>query len=590
MVYELDRRTILKAFGSLKLSGALGLAGCSGPDEESPPGGLPPDGTPTAGNGTATAGNGTATAGRGTPTTKGSPASGYRPAWTPPVDEIPAGGVGVNFELVGHTPLPDDHQYRGDSLGMPRGSNGDITVAGDCVYVGSLIGYQPPLIVDVSDPTDPTVLGPVPDAVPGVGNGVEGIETSGDVLVVDQRRALGGLGFDVPAGMPERGLAIYDVSTPRKPELVGRYDYGGRETHTVTLWRDPSNPERLLAVQTFTDHPSLAVVDLTGCPGDCDPSVVAEWDLRSQLGIDRPTHEAVVSTDGTRIYAAQYGAGVLTLDSTNLLAALRGEKTSDPSPPQSTPGEGHCLTVDPDLRENLDAQPHLVGEWQHTVLKVPDRPYLLAATESGGVEMDAKTGTVQRGTCPGGRVRLFELGDEGRVVGPDPVGVYGVPEQAAGNCDGKEWAIGGVAKPAWLSPHDVLAFPDVAFATYYSAGLRAIDISDPTRPVEAGHFFNDPVDRIRWASYGVRGDRVTRDGRAVRQPPAAGPHMFAFSYPQFHDGHVVYADVHSGLYVLKYTGPHADRLPDEGNCQPASPGAVKPGYEPCPPYGRTNYE
>jgi hypothetical protein len=38
--------------------------------------------------------------------------------------------------------------------------------------------------------------------------------------------------------------------------------------------------------------------------------------------------------------------------------------------------------------------------------------------------------------------------------------------------------------------------------------------------------------------------------------------MFAFSYPVIHDGYVIYADVHSGLYVLEYTGPHAEQLQD----------------------------
>lgn len=48
----------------------------------------------------------------------------------------------------------------------------------------------------------------------------------------------------------------------------------------------------------------------------------------------------------------------------------------------------------------------------------------------------------------------------------------------------------------------------------------------------------------------------------------------------------IYADVHSGLYILRYMGPHADEIPDEGNCI-ADNG--QEGYEPCPPYGQTNW-
>ncbi|TMQ14273.1 MAG: hypothetical protein E6J90_27200, partial [Deltaproteobacteria bacterium] len=68
---------------------------------------------------------------------------------TPETADIPPGGLAWNFRLVGYNPLLDSNQgsssfdpYINPPLGIPRGSNGDITAAGDCVYVGSLIGYQ----------------------------------------------------------------------------------------------------------------------------------------------------------------------------------------------------------------------------------------------------------------------------------------------------------------------------------------------------------------------------------------------------------------------------------------------------------------
>ena len=567
-----NRRTYLKSVGTVGAGSALSLAGCAGRIDE-----LTNDETPTPDDETSTSDD--------EPTPE-SDVDEYEPARTPPVDEIPAGGTGVNFELVGHNPLLDEHQFEGDSLGIPRGSNGDITIAGDTVYVGSLIGYQPPLIVDVSDPTDPEVVGPVPDAVPGVANGIEGIEASGDVLVIAQRQAVGGLRFNVPEGLPERGLAVYDISEPHEPELVARFDYEGLDTHALTLWRDPEDPERLLGVHTMEEGADIRVTDLTGCPDDCEPEVVAEWDLETQVGIDTPSHEAIMSTDGERIYVAQYGAGVLVLDSSNLLAFLRNGTECDPSAPDSMPGDGHCLTpADPEFEASLEAQPDLPGEWQHTPLKVPDRSYVLAAAESGGMEWNDDAGAVQKGTCPGATIRFFELDVDTGVVDSDPIGTYGVPEQDEENCENDGWVADTVSEPAWLSPHFPLAFHDLAFSTYYSAGFRAIDISDPTAPVEVGHFFNEPVEEVRWASYGLRSDpELDDDGEPVRQP-LPQRHMFAFSYPIVYDGYLIYADIHSGLYVLEYTGPHADQIPDEGNCIPANPGAIEPGYEPCPPYG-----
>jgi len=101
---------------------------------------------------------------------------------TPETEDIPPRGLAWNFRLMGHNPLLDSDQgtsnfdpYINPPMGIPRGSNGDITAAGDCAYVGSLIGYQPALIVDVSNPPRPTVVGAVPDLVPGVRNGIEGL-------------------------------------------------------------------------------------------------------------------------------------------------------------------------------------------------------------------------------------------------------------------------------------------------------------------------------------------------------------------------------------------------------------------------------
>lgn len=524
---------------------------------------------------------------------------------TPHVDDIPSGGEGENFELVGHAPLHDEHQFVDETFDVPRGANGDITVAGDCVYVGSLVGYQPPLIVDISDPGDPAVVGPLPDAIPGVGNGMEGIDASGDVLVVDAREPLGGGELGVPDDEPERALSVYDVSEPREPELVTRHDFGGLETHTVSLWRDPEDPERLLAVQSFDDVPNVQVLDLTGCPdGDCEPEVVAEWALQTQAGIDEHTHEAVLSTDGRRMYLAQYTAGTFLLDSSDLVDAVRGAGDCNEDPPGSTPGDGHCLTLlNPDADARLDTEAPFSTEWHHTAMKVPDRPYLLSLSEATGPRWDGQNEEVQQGSCPGAFTRVVYAGEDefahhperdgGAFRGdlhPGIAGVFGLPEQRLENCTANGWAADAAPPRAWFSPHLATVFPNVAFVTYYGAGLRAIDIANPFTPVEAGYFFNEPVDEVRWTAYGIVGDQETADdGTVLRRPNPTANHMFAFSYPAIHGGHVVYADVASGLYVLEYDGPHADELPDDGHCISGNPGAVEAGHEPCPPYGETEW-
>lgn len=501
----------------------------------------------------------------------------------PRSEDIPENGIGENFTLVGHAAILDKYQYvENESQGIPRGANGEITASGDCVYVGSFSGNQPPVIVDISDPTDPHVVGPVPDAVPGVGNGIEGIEASGGVLVIDHRKPHGETAVEVPEGLPERGMSVWDISENcREPELVARFDHGDLEVHALRLWRDPMNPDRLLAVQSFIDTPNIRILDLTGCPEACDPEVVAEWSLENQTGLGSTTHEAIMSTDGRQVYVAQPMVGYLQLDSSNLIESLRGNGSCDPAPPAEMPGDDHCLTVlDPNVESSLENQTIQDG-WHHTLQKVPDRPYMLALSESSGPGEDDYS------SCPGGSIQVFAIGDGktgqdsagGNVtngtINPEPIAEYSIPEQRPENCGPEGWDPDEVTWPGWLSPHFSLPFPDIVFTTYYSGGLRAIDISDPTEPVQAGYYLNKPVTEVRWPTYGSPGGEYR-------------PYPFAFSYPVTHDGYVIYGDVSSGIYVLEYTGPHAEQIPDEGTCLAANPGAVEPGYGPCPPYGEVS--
>ena len=50
------------------------------------------------------------------------------------------------------------------------------------------------------------------------------------------------------------------------------------------------------------------------------------------------------------------------------------------------------------------------------------------------------------------------------------------------------------------------------------------------------------------------------------------------------NGYLVYTDSPSGVYVLKYTGAHADEIPQQGTCIAQNPSSQSIGFDPCKPY------
>ena len=148
---------------------------------------------------------------------------------------------------------------------------------------------------------------------------------------------------------------------------------------------------------------------------------------------------------------------------------------------------------------------------------------------------------------------------------PKTVGYYGLEEQDPRQLRPERGSNPGTAPPtsSWFSPHDGITFRNVAIWTYYGAGVQAVDISNPVMPRESGAFINTPVPDVRWASYGDQGSDTPGgpNGTLRRRPTTTPPAVVGFSYVVAKDGYLIYADVHSGLYILKYTWAMAARDP-----------------------------
>ena len=610
----------------------------------------------------------------------------YPPPPKPPIEEIPANGFGINFKLIGHNPLLDTHLIPGlTPMGIPRGANGNVgAAAGPCVYVGNLGGSVPALVVDVSNPRKPVVVGPVPGHVPGIGQGIDQIDTIPDLnlMVIHMRPAVFS-GFNRENAT---ALQIYDIRNCRRPRLVMNFPLGqipglgidpatglerGLNTgmHMSTLWRDPQRPERVLHLNAFLatgefgrpgvvfnpvssepgappaglstnvrpDGVDIRIVDLTGCPQSCSPQVVGEWGLEAELGVARnfrvvyPTgqefdraaviHQATLSVDGTRVWVAQLAGGFFGLDS-ELLATEDPCVVAAHTPGDGHPAEDHCLKLlNPDLIGSFGATfptnrsttqeyfPAGSARWippyyagiGHTAANVPNRDYQGDMTYVVTADEPSTSAFVN---CPWSWLRVMYTGAQarGRFVDeltderipyhgdffPRVLGTMAGAQNVPTRCPTDEPPGPDTYGPEITrndhGPHEPLIFPNLLIATYYSDGIKAYSFANPLMPVEVGSFINKPVDTIRYCWVNCLSDIRDEQGRSIQRPPdlSVGPvDARAFSRPITKDGLVYYVDSNSGLYILKYTGPHASEIPDEGTCVTGNVHVA--GFEPCPP-------
>jgi len=453
-------------------------------------------------------------------------------------------GLAKNFQLVGHTDLAQ------------RGMNSPIAVAGKCVYVGDRYYSQSAsekvrpnggiAIIDASNPRKPKQTGVIPPI---------GISTQREM------RADAGLGILVvegyspfingwtPAGPAINYLKIYDIhSDCLHPRLLSTYDFGPRAPHEFFLWKDPQHPGRALAYVTFTIYsPDLMVIDLTD---PANPALAGVFDLgidQTQKTVDFAdesgsgyTHSLTVSDDGTRAYMAAWDYGFFTLD-TSLLA----------NPPAGSVGVARPVGIG-----KLD-----YGHNVHSAAQIPGRSEMVFTQEDYA---NAGHG------CPFGTLRTGKMdanGDGGATVD----GGFSLPENDPANC-GK--------KNGTFSSHNPTLFHDVALLTWYSGGLRAVDLTDPSHLHEDGAYVPRPTftpalrdtrlffpDKAKKPGNGLPTD-TTYPGSIAPQWTGA-----MWSYPVVQNGLIYVVDIDLGLYILRYTGPHASEVSKaafvEGNSAPS---------------------
>jgi len=90
------------------------------------------------------------------------------------------------------------------------------------------------------------------------------------------------------------------------------------------------------------------------------------------------------------------------------------------------------------------------------------------------------------------------------------------------------------------SAHNPTVTEHLAFLTWHSGGLQAIDVSNPKKPAQAAEFVPDPLLVVE------QEDPVLSSGQDK---------VVMWSFPVIQDGLIYVVDLRNGLFILEYEGP-----------------------------------
>ena len=373
-------------------------------------------------------------------------------------------------------------------LEIPGG--GQVRISGRHAFIGHMKPPHGTSIVDVSDPADPKLVTTV--KLEGSDSHTHKVRVAGDIMVTNvemnnrhllrrgsqrlkeaEARLGAGLGRaptdaelaadlklkdrDIPLirdfmkrGYSDGGFKVWDISDRARPRLLAHQRTFGFGVHRFDM------DERYAYISTEMEGYVGNILVIYDLRDPARPEEIARWWMPGQhtAGGEKPTwsgyknrlHHALRL--GDRLYASCWHAGLRVID----ISDIRKPKTIgayDYHPPFPEP--------------------------THTVLKVP---FPVGGREVAVVfdeEHDHVPGRLHAGMW------LFDLTD---VAAIKPISMFHVSE-----LDSPFSRVGrfGAHQPA-EHMHDSLVY-----ASWFSGGLRIVDIADPATPREAGHFIPEPA-------------------------------------------------------------------------------------------------
>ena len=482
-------------------------------------------------------------------------------------------------------------------------------------------------LTDLRDPTGKTTLGPCE---------AKGV-TSREVRVWPEQKLLVTINFrcssvihacvpalrkpaNWPAGKPfptadqqyPFDFKFFSLKDPAHPQFISHYvptSAAGLQVkpHEMFLWVDPNNEDRALmfiSTPTITADPTvpnLMVVDISQVPNGGPAVELAEGNWNNQYpGTSQANypfdpsspdfcgpydcnlfvHSMGVKPDGSLTTMALEAGHFLVLDTSDIAAnnippgtvlSLNNKLLTDPTNRPVWLQNPLDPTAVPNVFPNGCGRLDLTGTIAkdcpngHSAVQVPSRKLALTTDEIYG------TFTLNEFGCRWGWMRLIDISDP---THPFITGEYMIAEDQLSFC-GSALDTPVAEQFRSFSSHNPTVLPNLAIIDWHSGGVQAIDISDPTNPVQGGFFRPTPLPVVATEDPGLsQGPAATVSD--LLNPPAselASPDfqskVVMWSYPIINKGLIYVIDVRNGLYILKYTGPHANEVREteflEGN-------------------------
>lgn len=335
------------------------------------------------------------------------------------------GAEARNLKFIGHSDL------NGYGDGM------QLMTKGSYLFVGHLLGKMGTSILDISDPTAPRVVRQIKNPA---NTHSHKVQIAGDILIINYEKH--------GEGEPERaGIQLFDISDPPNPKPLGFFSTGGKGVHRI-CYNGGDYAYFSAKPIGFTDQ-IIFTVDVSD---PTKPREVSRWWIPGMwtAGGEKPTWDQKLRYAAhhpnvwqNRAYWGFWDAGMIIMD------------ISDRAKPKLI---SHTTWF------------HTESGNTHTALPLPKRNLLIITEEATSNE------------CQAGHrhMRILDIHDEAH---PREIGQFPEPE-------------GDFCKRGHrFGPHNVhenrpgsLISDQIIYATYFNAGLRVFDISQPESPKEIAYY------------------------------------------------------------------------------------------------------